>query len=90
MVRLPIEVPDRLHIFNQFVIQTPERDGLKHFVQRWSEADVLHGKPVTVTGPDGATKGVARGIDLEGALLVETPGGLLRFLSGDVSVRADT
>jgi BirA family transcriptional regulator, biotin operon repressor / biotin---[acetyl-CoA-carboxylase] ligase len=67
-----------------------ERNGLKGFVQRWMDADVLHGRPVTVTGTDGLTKGVARGIDLEGALLVETPQGLLRFISGDVSVRADT
>jgi BirA family biotin operon repressor/biotin-[acetyl-CoA-carboxylase] ligase len=67
-----------------------ERDGLKGFVQRWMDADVLHGRPVMVTGADGFTKGVARGIDLEGALLVETPQGLLRFISGDVSVRADT
>jgi biotin-(acetyl-CoA carboxylase) ligase len=54
------------------------------------DADVLRGRPVTVNGTDGFTKGVARGIDLEGALLVETPQGLLRFISGDVSVRADT
>jgi len=67
-----------------------ERDGLKGFVQRWMDADVLRGRPVTVTATDGFTKGVARGIDLEGALLVETPQGLLRFISGDVSVRADT
>jgi BirA family biotin operon repressor/biotin-[acetyl-CoA-carboxylase] ligase len=67
-----------------------ERDGLKGFVQRWMDADVLHGRPVMVTGADGFTKGDARGIDLEGALLVETPQGLLRFISGDVSVRADT
>ena len=67
-----------------------ERDGLKGFVQRWMDADVLRGRPVTVTGTDGFTKGVARGIDLEGALLVETPRGLLRFISGDVSVRANT
>jgi BirA family biotin operon repressor/biotin-[acetyl-CoA-carboxylase] ligase len=67
-----------------------ERDGLKGFMQRWMDADVLHGRPVTVTGAGGFTKGVARGIDLEGALLVETPQGLLRFISGDVSVRADT
>ena len=46
--------------------------------------------PVTVTAPDGPAKGVARGIDLDGALLVETPHGLLRFISGDVSVRAES
>jgi dTDP-4-amino-4,6-dideoxygalactose transaminase len=28
-VRLPIEPPDRSHIFNQFVIRTADRDGLK-------------------------------------------------------------
>jgi BirA family biotin operon repressor/biotin-[acetyl-CoA-carboxylase] ligase len=67
-----------------------ERAGLKGFVQRWMEADILRGRPVTVSAADSFTKGVARGIDLEGALLVETPQGLLRFISGDVSVRADT
>jgi biotin-(acetyl-CoA carboxylase) ligase len=39
---------------------------------------------------EGTVKGIARGIDLEGALLVETPQGLLRFISGDVSVRAES
>ena len=28
-VTLPVEVPDRLHIFNQFVIRIPERDALR-------------------------------------------------------------
>lgn len=67
-----------------------EREGLKPFVLAWMEADALRGRPVTVTGADGPTMGVARGIDLDGALLVETPQGLLRFISGDVSVRADS
>jgi BirA family biotin operon repressor/biotin-[acetyl-CoA-carboxylase] ligase len=67
-----------------------ERDGLKPFVREWMEADALRGRPVTVTGAEDSTKGVARGIDLDGALLVETPRGLLRFISGDVSVRADS
>ena len=65
-----------------------ERDGLKPFVREWMEADALRGRPVTVTAAESFAKGVARGIDLDGALLVETPQGLLRFISGDVSVRA--
>jgi dTDP-4-amino-4,6-dideoxygalactose transaminase len=28
-VTLPAERPDRTHIYNQFVIRTPDRDGLK-------------------------------------------------------------
>jgi BirA family biotin operon repressor/biotin-[acetyl-CoA-carboxylase] ligase len=67
-----------------------ERDGLKPFVREWMEADALRGRPVTVTGAETSAKGVARGIDLDGALLVETPQGLLRFISGDVSVRAES
>jgi BirA family biotin operon repressor/biotin-[acetyl-CoA-carboxylase] ligase len=67
-----------------------ERDGLKPFVREWMAADALRGRAVTVTQDEGFAKGVARGIDLDGALLVETPQGLLRFISGDVSVRAET
>jgi BirA family biotin operon repressor/biotin-[acetyl-CoA-carboxylase] ligase len=68
-----------------------EQGGLKPFVQKWMGADALRGRPVTVMASEGgAQKGVARGIDLDGALLVETPQGLLRFITGDVSVRADT
>src|SRR5579862_1918456 len=67
-----------------------ERDGLKPFVREWMEADALRGRPVSVTADNSCTKGIARGIDLDGALLVETPQGLLRFISGDVSVRAET
>ena len=35
----------------------------------------------------GCREGVAAGIDMHGALLIETPEGVQRFLSGDVSVR---
>jgi BirA family biotin operon repressor/biotin-[acetyl-CoA-carboxylase] ligase len=67
-----------------------EREGLKPFVKQWMQADALRGRPVTVMAPESVAKGVARGIDLDGALLVETPQGLLRFVSGDVSVRAES
>jgi BirA family biotin operon repressor/biotin-[acetyl-CoA-carboxylase] ligase len=67
-----------------------EHDGLKPFIEAWRDSDALRGRPVTVQGPDGTTKGLARGIDLHGAFLVETPQGLKKFISGDVSVRATT
>jgi BirA family transcriptional regulator, biotin operon repressor / biotin---[acetyl-CoA-carboxylase] ligase len=64
-----------------------ERDGLKDFLEEWRQADALRGRQVNVVAPDGAARGVARGIDLRGALLVETRDGVRRFVSGDVSVR---
>jgi BirA family transcriptional regulator, biotin operon repressor / biotin---[acetyl-CoA-carboxylase] ligase len=64
-----------------------ERHGLKPFIEEWRAADALRGRPVNVTAPDGVARGLARGIDLHGALLVETPQGVRRFISGDVTVR---
>src|SRR5262249_32712396 len=78
-----------LNAFFQGLLQF-QREGLKPFVQEWMEADALRGRPVTVMAAEGPAKGIARGIELDGALLVETPQGLLRFISGDVSVRAET
>ena len=66
-----------------------ERDGLRPFVENWRDADALQGKMVDVRGAVGeVTRGLARGVDLHGALLVETAEeGLKKFVSGDVSVR---
>ena len=47
----------------------------------------MRGRPVTVQAGDESARGVARGIDLTGALLVETPQGLKKFFSGEVTVR---
>jgi len=65
-----------------------EREGLKPFLDEWRDADALRGRPVSVQAADGIARGLARGVDLNGALLVETPHGLKRFISGDVTVRA--
>jgi BirA family biotin operon repressor/biotin-[acetyl-CoA-carboxylase] ligase len=64
-----------------------EREGLKPFLEEWRAADALRGRAVNVSAPDGTARGVARGIDLHGALVLETPQGLRRFISGDVTVR---
>ncbi len=67
-----------------------EQEGLKPFRDEWQRADALRGRAVNVTTVQDTTRGTARGIDLDGALLVETPKGLLRFVSGDVTVRAES
>ena len=45
---------------------------------------------VNVENAGEITRGVARGIDAHGALLVETPSGVQRFISGEVTVRPIT
>jgi BirA family biotin operon repressor/biotin-[acetyl-CoA-carboxylase] ligase len=65
-----------------------EREGLRPFSAEWREADALRGRPVNVASADGVARGLARGIDLHGALMVETREGVQRFISGDVTVRA--
>ena len=64
-----------------------EREALKPFIEDWRGADALNGKAVNVSGAQGTARGMARGIDVHGAFLLETPQGVQRFLSGDVSVR---
>jgi BirA family biotin operon repressor/biotin-[acetyl-CoA-carboxylase] ligase len=65
-----------------------EREGLKPFIEEWRTADALRGRLVAVSGADGTARGLARGVDVHGALLVETPQGIRRFIAGDVTVRA--
>jgi len=65
-----------------------EREGLRPFSEEWRNADALRGRPVEVRAAEGTTtRGYARGIDVRGALMLETPAGVKRFISGDVTVR---
>jgi BirA family transcriptional regulator, biotin operon repressor / biotin---[acetyl-CoA-carboxylase] ligase len=66
-----------------------EQEGLRPFIEEWRHADALRGRPVTVQAGEESARGFARSIDLSGALLVETPHGLKRFFSGEVTVRPD-
>lgn len=64
-----------------------EEEGLRPFIEEWRHADALRGRQVSVASGDENVRGVARSIDLTGALLVETPHGLKKFFSGEVTVR---
>jgi BirA family biotin operon repressor/biotin-[acetyl-CoA-carboxylase] ligase len=66
-----------------------EREGLRPFVEEWRRADALRGRDVTVHSAEDGARGLARGIDLSGALLIETPHGLRKFIGGEVTVRPE-
>ena len=61
--------------------------GLAAFADEWSRADALAGRPVRVFQGEQVVDGIARGVDGDGALLVEAGSHRQRILSGEVSVR---
>jgi BirA family transcriptional regulator, biotin operon repressor / biotin---[acetyl-CoA-carboxylase] ligase len=52
----------------------------------WERYSALTGRRVTVVDGDARTAGVVRGIDDDGALLIDTDAGPARILTGDVSI----
>jgi BirA family biotin operon repressor/biotin-[acetyl-CoA-carboxylase] ligase len=64
-----------------------DQRGFAPFQEEWSAADALHARPVRVLHGEEVREGVARGIDLDGALLVEIDGRVSRFVAGEVTLR---
>ena len=62
--------------------------GLAAFMDEWQSADDLIDQPVRVLQGAETVEGLARGIDADGALLVDVGGARRRILSGEVTVRA--
>ena len=61
--------------------------GMTAFADEWQGADALAGRPVRVHHGGQLLDGLARGVDADGALLLEIDGASRRILSGEVSVR---
>jgi BirA family biotin operon repressor/biotin-[acetyl-CoA-carboxylase] ligase len=64
-----------------------EHQGFAAFRGAWMALDALSGRPARVLLGDAVISGTARGVDLEGALLLDTGGGVQRFVSGETSLR---
>lgn len=63
-----------------------ERDGFAAFHAAWQDCDWLRGKTVHVPQAQEDVRGVAGGIDEDGALLVQTAEGTRRIVTGSVAV----
>ena len=60
---------------------------VKGLVDTWSKWDHMKDKPVELHGAKSIQTGIARGIDSDGCLLLETTNGVEKISSGDVSLR---
>jgi BirA family transcriptional regulator, biotin operon repressor / biotin---[acetyl-CoA-carboxylase] ligase len=66
-----------------------EQDGFAPFVTPWTRLDALRDRASRVMMGDTPVAGYARGVDAEGALLLEVGGQMQKFRCGDVSLRLE-
>ncbi len=65
-----------------------EETGMTGFVERWKRFDNFYGRPVKLLLGERVVMGIARGINEQGALLLETEAGITPYLGGEISLRA--
>lgn len=66
-----------------------EQQGLAPFVSRWRALDNFIDRPVKLLMGERQIFGIARGIDKQGALLLEQNGEVTPFIGGEISLRPD-
>ncbi len=76
-------------ILNELIprLQQFNNKGFSGFTGEWEQLDLLAGKAITIEGHMQPGEGIARGVDKQGALLVEYKGEIQALYSGEVSIR---
>lgn len=64
-----------------------QTEGLAPFMQQWRDADLYFNQAVSLISGSIVTRGVSRGIDSSGALLLEADGQIKPYHGGEISVR---
>lgn len=64
-----------------------ENEGLSAFISRWREMDNYFDRPVKLIIGNQEIFGIARGIDQQGALLLEQNGSVKPYIGGEISLR---
>jgi BirA family biotin operon repressor/biotin-[acetyl-CoA-carboxylase] ligase len=72
------------------MLQRWEAAGFGALMPQWQALDALRGKDVVVRGASGELRGVARGVDIDGALLLDDGTTVHRCSSGEASVRLES
>lgn len=66
-----------------------EKEGMQGFYRKWAKWDLFLDKEVELHFAQRLIKGIGRGIDEQGALLLEQEGKLKAFNGGEISLRAN-
>jgi BirA family biotin operon repressor/biotin-[acetyl-CoA-carboxylase] ligase len=70
------------------MLQVFAERGFAPFADAWRQLDTLANAQVKVMSGSGTIYGTARGVEVDGTLLVDVNGKLQKFVSGEVSLRA--
>lgn len=65
-----------------------EQQGLSAFLARWNENDLFINREITLLMSPNSISGICRGIDKQGAILIENEQGISAYVGGEISVRA--
>ena len=68
-------------------LEVHSETGINTMVAQWHEHDVYFNKAVSLITGDKATRGICRGINAQGALLLEVNGKVSPVYGGEVSLR---
>lgn len=86
-------VPDRNQLAASFIntweqaLLKYEAEGMSGFVERWNDLDNFLNRPVKLIIGSKEICGIARGINDQGGVLLETDKGIETFIGGEVSLR---
>lgn len=69
-------------------LQQFEQQGLAPFITRWRKLDNFIDRPVKLLIGENQIHGIVRGIDKQGALLLEQDGVVKPYIGGEISLRA--
>ncbi|WP_394132552.1 bifunctional biotin--[acetyl-CoA-carboxylase] ligase/biotin operon repressor BirA [Shewanella maritima] len=69
---------------------TFEAKGLTPFIERWNNADLFIGKPVTLSMAPNEVSGICQGIDEQGGIVISTEAGNKAYIGGEISLRSTT
>jgi len=64
-----------------------QSEGLLPFQARWGQVDLFNGQQVKLLIGADEVQGICRGIDRQGAVLLETVEGMKSFIGGEISLR---